>query len=149
MQRASTPALAGLLQEAIDRGQVVVIRSLTPLHVSPLVATCSLRFGLTHAESRALVQLLEHEHVSKQALHAAISPDGDMKLKTLDVVVCHLRKKLKPHGIAITTIWGQGYALDREARDKIKQITGHDAGLIPTAPTKPAVDQQELFAGKD
>jgi DNA-binding response OmpR family regulator len=144
MQRASRPALAGLLQEALDRGQLVVIRSVAspPRNTeSPLVMTCSLRFGLTHAESRALVTLMQHEHVSKQALHAAISSDGSpvSQIKLVDVVVCHLRKKLKPHDITIGTLRGQGYTLDREARAKIKQITGYNTEGVTTAPK---TDQQ-------
>jgi hypothetical protein len=146
MQRASAPALAGLLQEAIDRGQVVVVRSAAspPRNTeSPLVMTCSFRFGLTHAESRALVTLMQHEHVSRQALHAAISSDSSpvSQIKLVDVVVCHLRKKLAAHGIAVTTLRGQGYTLDRAARDRIKQIAGYNTEGVATAPK---TDQQEL-----
>jgi hypothetical protein len=133
------PALARLLQNAIDRGQVVVIPSLLPPLRSkieaPLVATCCLLFGLTHAESRALVTLTRHAHVSREALHAAISRDGKpvSGIKIVDVIICSLRKKLKPHNIWITTLSKSGYALDRAARDRVyRQIAGHDAGLIPT-----------------
>jgi DNA-binding response OmpR family regulator len=33
------------------------------------------------------------------------------EIKIIDVFVCKLRKKLKPLGVVIHTIWGQGYRL--------------------------------------
>ncbi|MER9912667.1 winged helix-turn-helix domain-containing protein [Mesorhizobium sp. M0050] len=33
------------------------------------------------------------------------------ELKIIDVFVCKLRKKLKPLGVEIQTVWGQGYRL--------------------------------------
>jgi hypothetical protein len=149
MHKASEPALAKLLQDAIDRGQVVVIPGLLPLlreKDEALVATSCLRFGLTHAEGRAFVQLMEHEHVSREALHVATSPDGKSAIKIVDVIVCKLRRKLEPHGIGIVTVYGQGFRLDKNARDKTRRLLAeYDAGLIPTTPSaEPQADQSEL-----
>jgi DNA-binding response OmpR family regulator len=32
-----------------------------------------------------------------------------MEAKTVDVHICQMRARLKPHRIAIETIWGTGY----------------------------------------
>ncbi len=51
---------------------------------------------------------------SKERLLAsiyALQPDEPPELKIIDVFVCKLRKKLKPLGVEILTVWGQGYRL--------------------------------------
>jgi len=37
--------------------------------------------------------------------------DSEIEEKTIDVIVCNLRKKLKPLNIKIVTVWGVGYRL--------------------------------------
>jgi DNA-binding response OmpR family regulator len=52
--------------------------------------------------------------VSKDALHRALyelDPEGGAEPKIVDVIVCKIRKKVKPLGIEIDTSWGRGYAL--------------------------------------
>lgn len=53
--------------------------------------------------------------VSRQQLHTGIywsgSEDEEAALRIIDVVVCHVRKELKPLGIEIQTAWGRGYRL--------------------------------------
>jgi len=69
-----------------------------------------------------------------------------------------LRKKLLPHGIEITTLWGFGYGLHREAREKLRQqLATYDAKLIPVIdrprskpkapPKRRARTDQESLAG--
>ncbi len=36
-------------------------------------------------------------------------------IKIVDVFICKLRRKIKPFGVSINTIWGQGWALERKA----------------------------------
>ena len=38
--------------------------------------------------------------------------------KILDVIMCKMRTKLKPHGITVETVWGRGYRLSRQARER-------------------------------
>lgn len=33
----------------------------------------------------------------------------ERELKIVDVLVCHIRRKLKPLGIEVKTVWGEGY----------------------------------------
>lgn len=36
-------------------------------------------------------------------------------IKIVDVFVCKMRKKLRPYGITIDTVWGRGYLLTAES----------------------------------
>jgi hypothetical protein len=52
---------------------------------------------------------------------------------SLSVYICTLRKKLAAHGVKIDTIFGRGYGLSEQSRQKIRRrLATHDAGLIPT-----------------
>jgi len=131
-----------LLQEAKNRGHLVILRASPPSHVdakAPLLIALNRLFGLTPAEGRALLELLAHGQTSRQALHAAMTPDGApvSQIKTLDVVVYHMRRKLRPRGIEIITIPRLGYGLADGARGRIhKLLAEHDPEL--------GLDQSEL-----
>ena len=45
----------------------------------------------------------------------------------VDVFVCKVRRKLKPFGVAIRTIWGVGYAIDEPQRGLLKKALAQDA----------------------
>lgn len=40
-----------------------------------------------------------------------LSPNDEPEMKIIDVFICHIRKRIKPTGIEIKTIWGFGYEL--------------------------------------
>ena len=44
-----------------------------------------------------------------QALYWNAGEAGERDPKILDVIVCKLRRVLRPHGVEITTVWGSGY----------------------------------------
>lgn len=49
---------------------------------------------------------------TRDALMVALYRDKDAPMvKTLDAHICHLRRILGGHGIAIETVWGDGYRL--------------------------------------
>jgi hypothetical protein len=134
---ASVPnEIVELLKEAAAHGQLVVIRASPPSHVdvrTPLLCALGHLFGLTPAESRALVELMRHQHVSRKALHIASSPDGNPKssIKVLDVIVHKVRKKLAPHDIKIVNIYGRGFGLADGAHERIRRLVAkHDPGII-------------------
>jgi len=60
--------------------------------------------ALRHAAPRIL---------SKEALLAALYQlrNEEPEIKIIDVFVCKLRKKLRPLGVNIDTVWGRGYRL--------------------------------------
>ena len=131
--------VAELLKEALDRGHLIVLRTSPPhdgAKASRLVAIKQ-AFGLTLAQSRALMALLECKQVSRETMHAAVAPDGKptSKPKIVDVVLGKVRAKLASHGIKIDTIYGFGFKLAAGGRDKIDRLLAeYNAEVTPTVP---------------
>lgn len=76
-------------------------------------ATAPLPEGIgrvTPLEERALRALLARPDLAtKEFIYRALYPSDDhVQLKIVDVMVCHLRRKLPPT-IVIETVWGRGY----------------------------------------
>lgn len=83
--------------------------------------------GLTRLEASFLVVLLKRNEADKATLHAVNEQQRSFRgtrpnntdptdPKIVDVVICKLRKKLKPHNIIIQTLWGAGYFVAPEHR---------------------------------
>jgi two-component system cell cycle response regulator CtrA len=79
-------------------------------------------FGLTAHEAKLFGVLLKRELVSKDtamtALYGLRADVEEVEIKIIDVFICKIRKKLESFGITIETVWGQGYRLSAQARDK-------------------------------
>jgi DNA-binding response OmpR family regulator len=60
--------------------------------------------------------LLRNERMSRQAI-MAITQSRAEDSKIVDVWICKLRKKIKPLGLEIKNIWGEGYFIPREQRE--------------------------------
>lgn len=84
-------------------------------------------FKLTALEANFVRVLVTNHRADKAKLHAVAQqlrslrsskPDNydDTDPKMVDVVICHLRKKLGKDGITIRTLWGSGYFLEEEQR---------------------------------
>lgn len=81
--------------------------------------------GLTTHEARLFGALLKRPMVSKAGVMATLyseRPDDEPEMKIVDVYVCKIRKKLKPYGIEIETIWGQGYRMTEAMRAKASSM---------------------------
>ena len=79
-------------------------------------------YRLAPTEARLLAALVKRTEMAKAALYAAVwdaSADDAPAVKIVDVMVCKLRKKLAPHGIEISTLWGRGFRLPAEARETV------------------------------
>lgn len=79
-------------------------------------------FGLTKSEAQILLCLINSKLMTKElAMHAltAAGYEFEAEEKLIDVFVCKLRKKLKPHGAGVSLIWGTGYYLDQPSRRAI------------------------------
>ena len=78
-------------------------------------------FGLTGMEWKLLRLLVTGSHPSKPAMMAELYDDKyayePPDKKILDVMVCKMRKKLKPYGITLSTHWGRGYYLTPADKD--------------------------------
>lgn len=94
-----------------------------------LMVTCMKVFKVTRLQATVLMVLLRKDEAYKSTLHNAIESRRHVRAgenrqleptnpKMVDVVICHLRKKLKRHGIEIKTLWSQGYFMDGEHRKK-------------------------------
>ena len=84
---------------------------------------------LTRAEQRLLNSLYtgskgfrRHEALMYAVAHSDRADDALLKVQ-----VCKVRKKLKPFGIEIKTVWGEGYELTPASSEIIKRaITSQD-----------------------
>jgi two-component system cell cycle response regulator CtrA len=50
------------------------------------------------------------------------------QMKIIDVFVCKMRKKLQSWDIEISTLWGRGYYLTREMKDKVRSLREEEVG---------------------
>jgi hypothetical protein len=105
-------------------------------------------FRVTKLQCALLAPLLRRKEVTRNAMHETIerrrkpgAPPTEEKL--VDVVICNLRKKLKPFKLEIKTIWSQGYYMDAEHRAKVRDmINEHTQQATLNAPL-PVVDGDE------
>lgn len=86
--------------------------------LAPHSVVARVEWCLTPSEARVFSHLTTRDLASKQSIMLAMYSDRidvEPEIKIVDVFVCKMRKKLKPFGIEILTMWGAGYALkDRE-----------------------------------
>lgn len=104
-----------------------------------LKVACARRFKTTRLESSMLAVMLKRREVTKQQLHLVIEQNRDNNRdptdpKMVDVIICKLRKKLKPYDIEVGTIWGIGYLLEAGAREKAIALL--QAADLPPLPLK-------------
>ncbi|MDE1901502.1 MAG: winged helix-turn-helix domain-containing protein [Alphaproteobacteria bacterium] len=82
---------------------------------------------LTPYEERIISALMVRDAASKDNLMAAVYADRFEKeepsIKIIDVFVCKLRQKLSRFDISIETIWGRGYKLTPEAKQRINDLS--------------------------
>lgn len=83
------------------------------------------RYGLTQYEQAMLGILVSRkEVVSKDQVYTLLygMHDDPPEQKILDVWVCRLRQKLKPYDITIHTVWGRGWFIDPEDKQKVNAM---------------------------
>lgn len=88
-----------------------------------------IELGLTASEARVFGVLMARERATRDAIMAALYADrpGDeeAELKIVDVFVCKMRKKLKPFDIQIGNVWGQGYFMTPEQKQRVQALWPH------------------------
>lgn len=118
-----------------SRGQRAAFNG-TPLEdEAALQFACARCFKATRLEAAILAVLLKRNEVTKQQLHFVIEQmrPGDTRdnnreptdPKMVDVIICHLRKKLRTPEITIKTVWGIGYLIPHADREKAMNILTH------------------------
>ena len=76
-------------------------------------------FHLTATETSLFMLLLTNTTVPKQRIN--------MVHRTIDVHIYNIRRRLAPFGIMIATLWGYGYQLSTESRQRIMDLLlAHD-----------------------
>jgi two-component system, cell cycle response regulator CtrA len=84
-------------------------------------------FRLTKKEVDFLQALMGRASATKEQLLALVyadrwGMDDEPEIKIVDVFICKLRKKLKPFGVTIETLWGRGYALPVQSKETIRAM---------------------------
>ncbi|HUD11885.1 MAG TPA: helix-turn-helix domain-containing protein, partial [Candidatus Saccharimonadia bacterium] len=93
------------------------------------------RMKFTRLEAGFMLVLLKREEADKDVLHYVIETQRALRRsrlsnsdpvdpKMVDVIICKMRKKLKPMDITISTLWGRGYWLPDESRKIVETILG-------------------------
>lgn len=96
-----------------------------------------------------MLVLVKREEATKTTLHRVIesqraaranrpSTSEETDPKMVDVVICNLRKKLKPFGLTIHTLWGRGYYFDEKDRQKILSLIERNMDCEPANDNVPA-----------
>lgn len=97
-----------------------------------------IELGLTGHESALVGFLLTREIATKEALLSTMyghRPDQDEpQIKIIDVFVCKARKKLKRFGLEIETVWGHGYRMSPETKQRIAAMLAAAAQSVITEP---------------
>jgi len=84
---------------------------------------CPPEWKLPPGDRNVLAALVARPICSLEHLFAAGSPRGacsDGEMKVVKVRICRVRKSLKPHGLVIKTLYGIGYALEPESRERLQ-----------------------------
>ena len=71
-------------------------------------------FRLTGTEGNLLMLLLQNSSVPKARIN--------LVRRTVDVHVHNVRRRLAPFGIAIVTLWGYGYQLSADSRQRVMEM---------------------------
>jgi two-component system, cell cycle response regulator CtrA len=82
-------------------------------------------FSFTKSEATIFRVLLANRAPRPEALmNALFSTDVDEAPdeKILDVWICKMRKKLKPHGIEIKTNWGECWEMPESSKEIARQL---------------------------
>lgn len=88
-----------------------------------LIFNCSRLFKVTRLQAAFMSVIIRKNEVSKELLHQVVETNrkntndaDETDPKMVDVVICHLRKKLKPFGLEIKTVWACGYYMEPAMR---------------------------------
>jgi len=85
-------------------------------------------WGLTQREAEVLGILLRRQVMTHAQLFEAIwGGDSERNIKIVEVIVCKLRAKLRPHGIAIRSEHGVGYFVPPDSKATARaRIAAHE-----------------------
>jgi len=82
-------------------------------------------FRLTESQARIMLPLLRRHAVRRALLYEIYDARGLMHstdIKILDIQIHHIRKRLRPFGLSIETLWGYGYCMPAADRAKALKL---------------------------
>lgn len=121
--------LIAQLQALIERLEAendALRRALQPVRALPRW------LGLSPTEEAIVSLLMTRDRVSYaqiyDVLYVGKENYGDVNPKIMNVWICKIRKKLKPHAIDIETMWSIGLSMPVASRDRLKAFLAGGAG---------------------
>lgn len=107
-----------------------------------LTANCQRLFDLTKLQAAFMSVLIRRNEVTKGVLHQVVEQNRknienveETDPKMVDVVICHLRKKLKKYEIEVKTLWAVGYYMEPKMRERSQAyINGYHAEMNRNGP---------------
>lgn len=81
-------------------------------------------FGLTRHENIIFATCMKNDvvfHERLMSLMYASEVDDAPQPEIVKVFACKMRQKLKKFGIVIKTVWGIGYSIDEENKNKVRE----------------------------
>lgn len=127
-----------------QRGQRAAIAGTILENDETLAFACSRFFKSTRQQSAVLAVMLKRNEITKSQIHQILEQNRPTEgreatdPKLVDVVICHLRKKLKPHNIVIETIWGTGYLIPPKGRELAVRLLEDFTSSCPPETTEAA-----------
>lgn len=97
--------------------------------------------GLSPNEEKVLAALMARDICSRDHLMTMLYGDridDPPDPKIVDVLVCKLRAKLEPFGVAIETLWARGYMLKPAAKDVVRRMMEAERSSDVRAPAAAA-----------
>lgn len=80
-------------------------------------------FGLTPSEGKFFNALTKRPQVTRSAAMSVLyGNDYSIDPRIADVLICKMRKKLRPYGINIITIWGVGWKMTDLDKTKVAEL---------------------------
>jgi len=79
---------------------------------------------LTPVEYRLVAVMLRHTHALSHdfifdATRGSRTKTDVPSTSLISTLICHLRARLRPFGLEVTTVWGRGYRLTDESRNRL------------------------------
>jgi DNA-binding winged helix-turn-helix (wHTH) protein len=104
----------------------------------PMTVRLREAFGLTQMPAKVLGMLLSRTFVSKDALYTALyavrAAADRPRTNILERHVNKLREHLRPHGVVIETIYGEGYRMTAPNKAKVRDV-------LDKLPSPDAIDE--------
>ncbi len=72
-------------------------------------------------------EMAHHEQIKAALYQATFSGQLEPDSRVIGVFICNIRRKLKPFGITIDSVWGGGYRLTPEAKAKVRALFEREA----------------------